>query len=242
MSKNTVTRERIIRLSVVAFCVITVLLGAVFASRRAVMAKSAAKFTVVIDAGHGGIDGGVTGVNTGVVESEFNLAVAKLLKEDFTSAGSRVVMTRTTAAGLYGNARKSLKKADMQARRKIIEKADPCLVISVHMNRYALPSRRGAQVFYATGSEQSKIFAECVQNRLNGMDEAPRQSSPLGGDYYVLNVSPCPAVIVECGFLSSPLDEALLITEEYRKKLAFTVFTGAVAYLSNEGAFLEKTP
>lgn len=193
--------------------------------------KESALFTVVIDAGHGGIDGGVTGVNTGVPESELNLAVAKLLRDNFKNAGFRVVMTRTSASGLYGAANSSLKKTDMQNRRKIIEEAAPDVVISIHMNKYSLPSRRGAQVFYRS-DEQSHIFADCVQAELNGAEDAVRECSALIGDYFILNVSPCPAVLVECGFLSNPEDEALLVTEEYRKKLAYTIFKGTVVYLS----------
>lgn len=241
MSNKRVISGRFWIIVTVLLCMFLVAAGSKIASHRTVLAKSSARFTVVIDAGHGGIDGGVTGVKTGAVESELNLAVAKLLRDDFQTAGFRVVMTRTTSAGLYGSARTSLKKTDMKNRRKIIEKADPDLVISVHMNNYALPSRRGAQVFYRRGDSPSAMLADCVQNQLNGMEEAPRQCERLVGDYYVLNISPCPAVLVECGFLSSPEDEALLVTEEYRQKLAYTVFVGAVEYLSKTDAFLQKT-
>ena len=195
------------------------------------------RVTVVIDAGHGGIDGGVTGVNTGVAESELNLAVAKLLQRDFSAAGFKVVMTRTTSAGLYGKASATLKKTDMQNRRRIIEGASPDLVISVHMNRCPLPSRRGAQVFYKPGDEASASFADDIQSELNGMKEAVRDCFTLAGDYYVLNVSGCPAVLVECGFLSNGDDEKLLINEEYREKLAYAIFKGAVKYLCFNGKY-----
>ena len=228
-------KKTFIRIFAVA-AVISVAVCCVFPITAA-SGSPAGSFTVVIDAGHGGIDGGVTGVNTGVIESELNLATAKLLREDFSAAGFNVVMTRTTSAGLYGKAMASLKKTDMLNRKKIIEAASPVLVISLHMNKCPLPSRRGAQVFYRADDEDSSLFAECVQRQLNDMKEASRECFVLAGDYYVLNVSPCPAVLVECGFLSNAEDEKLLLTEEYRSALAYAIFKGAVAYLSACGNY-----
>jgi N-acetylmuramoyl-L-alanine amidase len=181
------------------------------------------------------------GKTSGVKESELNLLFAEQLKKDFLSAGFRVVMTRTTSAGLYGTAHKSLKKTDMQNRRKIIENANPDIVISLHMNYYALSSRRGAQVFYNKDGVGGADFASCIQKQINGMEEAVRSCSALVGDYYILNVSPCPAVLVECGFLSNEEDEKLLVDKKYREKLSYTLFKGCVEYLSLSGAFEEKS-
>ena len=203
--------------------------------------KAAAKekhfFTVVIDAGHGGIDGGVTGATTGIAESELNLSVAKFLKEDFAAAGFKVVMTRTSSAALYGYLGGSLKKRDMQNRKRVIEKASPDLVISIHMNKCPIPSRRGAQVFYRAGDERSIALAASVQDRLNNMEEASRDCISLVGDYYILNVSPCPAALVECGFLSNAEDEKLLVSESYRGKISCVIFKGAIDYLAGIGAY-----
>lgn len=240
--KKLVNKKRLlVAFIAVISAVCGVALSALAASDRAMAERDNLPFTVVIDAGHGGIDGGVSGTNTGVTESELNLAVAKLLREDFSAAGFRVVMTRTTSAGLYGSAQTSLKKADMKNRKRIIDGCSPDLVISIHMNRYSLPSRRGAQVFYKKGDGQSSLLAESIQLQLNGMEEAARECSALTGDYYILNVSPCPAVIVECGFLSNAEDEALLVTEEYRQRIAYVIFKGAIGYMADASAFLEKT-
>lgn len=83
------------------------------------------QFTVCIDAGHGGVDGGVTGVNTGVKESDLNLSVSRLLKEQFENCGITVVMTRKTKDGLYGTATSGFKRRDMEKRREIIEQSKP---------------------------------------------------------------------------------------------------------------------
>ena len=190
--------------------------------------KSKAIATVVIDAGHGGIDGGVTGVNTGVKESDLNLLIAKELAEIFTENGFNAVMTRTSANGLYGVLSKGFKMRDMKRRKEIINGAMADVMISVHLNKFSSSARRGAQVFYKIGDERSEKIAKSIQDELN---IGGREYSPLKGDYYVLNEANCAAVICECGFLSNPQDEALLLTEEYRKELAQRIFSGAVKAL-----------
>lgn len=190
------------------------------------------KMKVVIDAGHGGIDGGVVGVNTGTKESTLNLLVAKELKRCFLSAGIDVVMTRENENGLYGTATSSRKKKDMQKRKNIIEKAQPEMVISVHMNKYSVSTRRGAQVFFDKNNQRGISLANAVQKSLNGMEETVREYSALNGDYYILTSHNYPSIIVECGFLSNPEDEALLMTDAYRQKIAYAIFKGCIDYLS----------
>lgn len=214
----------------VAICVVCALLVARWGEVKASHLHTVNAPVVVIDAGHGGVDNGVTGSVTGVTESSLNLLMAKQLREVFSAAGFKVVMTRKDANGLYGAAQRSLKRADMLARKKIICSSSPSIVISVHMNKFSSSERRGAQVFFS-GDEASKKLAAAVQSRLNAMPEATRSFSALYGDYYVLKVSPCPAVLVECGFLSSPEDEALLINEKYRARLAYEIFVGTVEFL-----------
>lgn len=194
-------------------------------------ASLAAPFTVVIDAGHGGIDGGVVGVRTKVKESDLNLMIAQLLCERFEEAGFRAVLTRTNAGGLYGLPSAGYKRRDMERRREIIEEAAPNLVLSVHQNYFPSDfSRRGGQVFYRAGSEEGAALALCIQERLNALGGGT--FSPLTGDYYMLNCTEYPSVIVECAFLSNAEDEALLLTEEYRGKIADAVFAGALAWLA----------
>lgn len=194
------------------------------------------RLTVVIDPGHGGVDGGVTGSLTGVKESDVNLAISRLLQARFEEAGFNVVLTRKSEAGLYGAATPGYKMRDMRKRAEIIGESSPALMISVHQNYFSLSARRGAQVFYRGDLESSRSLACMIQSELNSMPECVRQSSPLAGDYYVLNCSDCPSVIVECGFLSNAMDEALLLDDGYREKLADAIFTGAAAYLASAAA------
>ena len=190
------------------------------------------KVKIVLDAGHGGIDGGVSGVRTGVKESELNLKVVKKLEKHLTDAGMVVYLTRNSEAGLYGVANSSLKRKDMEKRKSIIDKAKPTLVISIHMNQYTLSTRRGAQTFYNKDNENSKLLAECVQQSFNDMAEAVKKTSALSGDYYIVKCTKYPSIIAECGFLSNPEDEALLITEQYQDSLAYNIFKGISLYLA----------
>lgn len=190
-------------------------------------------YLVVIDAGHGGIDGGVRGVKTGVLESEINLAIALRTKEVFKQSGIAVILTRENSGGLYGSLSAGHKKRDMNARKQIIQKSNPTLVISIHQNQYRDSTRRGGQVFFYGESEGGRMLANYIQTKLNKISGSGREYSALKGDYYILDVSPCPAVIVECGFLSNPQDEALLITGEYQSLLAESIYEGVVQYLSD---------
>ena len=224
------------RKTVIVFTLIAVLLTSVFCvsalGQTETVKSDVSLYKVVLDAGHGGKDGGATGVKTGVSEKELNLKVVKKLEEYFKNAKFGVILTRNSDQGLYGAAKSNLKRQDMLKRKEIIENAAPTVVISIHMNKYSGASRRGAQVFYKKGDEGGKVFATKVQNSFNEMETSVKNYSPLTGDYYILNVSPCPAIIAECGFLSNPEDEALLCNDDYRDKLAYAIFKGTVNYLS----------
>jgi N-acetylmuramoyl-L-alanine amidase len=193
---------------------------------------------VVVDAGHGGIDGGVSGSQTGVKESDLNLSIAMYLKDGLEEIGFAVTLTRKTEAGLYGAPTKGFKKRDMQRRKEIIEETKPCMVISLHQNYYPSKSSRGAQVFYNQKDENGKTLALHVQKRLNELyaGEKVKARNATFGDYYMVQCAPYPSIIVECGFLSSPSDEKLLCTAVWQKKLAQTILSGVVAYFSGATA------
>ena len=181
--------------------------------------------TVVIDAGHGGRDGGVRGSVTGVAESEINLAIAKSLRHFLRESGYSVVMTRENADGLYGGVTSGFKSADMRARRDIINSAAPDLVVSVHQNFYPRAEPRGAQVFYAPESETGKEAAELMKGVLKGaLPHSDRIAKP--GDYYIIQCTDYPSLLIECGFMSNPEDEKLLVSAVYQQKVAFAIAAG----------------
>lgn len=188
--------------------------------------------TIVIDAGHGGIDAGVYGVNTDVKESDINLAIAKELRGCFVNAGFNCVMTRSTQAGLYGSISKGFKMRDMQKRKEIIEECNADMVISIHQNTCPLPSRRGSHVFYDPDSGSGKQLAECVQKYMNELSGGVESNTALAGDYYMLKCTASPSILVECAFLSNAEDEQLLCDADYRGEIAYAIFKGVVYYMS----------
>ena len=189
-----------------------------------------ALFTVVLDAGHGGVDPGVTGKETGVKESDINLAIVRELEKCFSDAGFAVVLTRTDEGGLYGLATDGFKRRDMQERARIIAQAKPDLVLSVHQNNFiADHTRRGGQCFFRPSDANGRALAESIQSSLNAL--GGYDFSALAGDYYMLNCSPYPSAIVECGFLSNAEDEAMLCDAESRAQIARAIFAGTLAFL-----------
>ena len=220
-------------MKIIAAAGLTLLLSiyvALLCVRTRAAASPSDRFTVVIDAGHGGIDGGVLGITTGVKESELNLDIARKLKTKFDKSGAKTVMTRKTEAGLYGIYSKGFKRRDMQKRKQITLNAKADVFVSIHLNYYSSPLRRGAQVFYKIDDEKSKSLADIVQAELNGGKEGERDYTARAGDYYVLNESDCAAILCECGFLSNAEDEKLLLTDEYRAEIAEKIFDGIEKY------------
>lgn len=192
----------------------------------------AQSLVVVVDPGHGGIDGGVVGLETGTKESDINLAISRILQARLEESGFRVVLTRNSEAGLYGTTAPGYKKRDMKKRAEIIRESAPAIVVSVHQNFFSQRSRRGAQVFYRADNRSSFELACMLQSAFNRMPECVKQSNPLAGDYYMLNCSDYPSVIVECGFLSNAEDEALLVARSYQTRIADTIVSGIVTFLT----------
>lgn len=189
------------------------------------------QFVVVIDAGHGGIDPGGLGITTKVKEADLNLKISKKLEKLLCAAGLTVIMTRENENGLYGVYTKNYKKLDMAKRKEIIEKANPDVVVSVHMNRFTNKSLRGAQAFYDEGNDLGAGLAECVQTEFNNQLEATNRA-PSSGDYFMVKCTGTAAIIAECGYLSNESDEKLLMDNSYQDKVAYSIFCGIVRYLA----------
>ncbi len=189
---------------------------------------------IVLDVGHGGVDGGVKGLVTGVKESDVNLAIAYCLKEKLEDFGFAVTMTRKTEGGLYGTPTKGFKRRDMEKRKEIIEKTAPALVISIHQNFYPSRRVRGGQVFYNAANEKSRILGKTVQTYLNELYEEAgvKARESKAGEYFILQCTSYPSVIVECGFLSNAEDEKLLCLDGWKNRLAEQIALGTMAYFS----------
>ena len=182
---------------------------------------------ILIDAGHGYPDGGAVGATTEIKESDLNLKYAETLKSYFLSMNYKVEFTRNTIYNLDED-----KYEDMLKRKEIIEKSNCDIFISIHMNKFSLSSSIGSQVFYKQNDEESKKLAENVKDLLVKNIEDARKLA-LEGDYLVLNSAKCPAIIVECGFLSNKTDELRLQDEKFKEKLCYQIFCGTIKYLNS---------
>lgn len=196
------------------------------------MTQETKKAVVVIDAGHGGMDPGKVGIND-ALEKEINLSIATRLKTLLEQNGVLVVMTRQEDKDLASENASNRKNEDLRERVKLIQETAPALMVSIHQNSYPEADVDGAQVFYYSASEEGKLLGKVVQEQLKSeLDDGNHRVAKANKDYYLLKKSGCPAVIVECGFLSNPKEAELLTTEEYQEKLAFAIHLGIMEYLN----------
>ena len=207
------------------------------AARRAVAAMEfdrprSRDRVVVIDAGHGGEDGGAVSL-TGVPESQLNLAVALRVDALLGLYGEQVVMLREEDVSLHSPQAETLrekKSSDLRNRAAAVEAVEGAVLLSIHQNSYPDSRYRGAQVFYAPtqGSEALARYAQQLLRRTLDPDN-DRECKPISKDIYLMNHVSCPAILVECGFLTNPEEEALLRSGTYQTKVA-SALAGACLY------------
>ncbi|MCD8336116.1 MAG: N-acetylmuramoyl-L-alanine amidase [Lachnospiraceae bacterium] len=194
--------------------------------------------TIVIDPGHGGDDPGMIG-ESGISEKVLNLIYAKKLAALLEAEGYEAVLTRTTEDGLYDADASNKKAQDMQRRVAIIEEEDPVLTVSIHQNSYPEDSSvKGPQVFYYEQSAEGEKLATAIQDSLNEELEVERPRVQKGNTtYYILKRSVSTTVIVECGFLTNPQEEALLQEETYQDRMAQAICDGILTYLLGKNEY-----
>ena len=185
-------------------------------------------FTVVIDAGHGGEDGGASSAD-GALEKELNLAVALYLQGFLEANGVPVVMTRTDDRLLYDrnvNYIGRKKQLDLAAREQIGRETPNSIFVSIHMNAYPLSQYSGLQVWYSPNHAHSKLLAQHIQQGVCAtlQPDNHRTVKAATSSIYLLHRLESPAVLVECGFLSNPEEAARLATPDYQQALAFRIF------------------
>lgn len=188
---------------------------------------------VIIDAGHGGEDGGAVSIS-GVTEAELNLAVALKLQTLLEQSGATVILTRSDDTSIYEIDSQTLsqkKVSDIKNRVKIGNESSADIFVSIHMNKIPQTQYDGWQTFYSSKSEDGKILAEAIQSSLNDTidKENNRVSKSINNIYIVDNVD-IPLCLVECGFMSNLEELSLLITDDYQDKLAFGIYTGICDY------------
>lgn len=179
---------------------------------------------IVVDAGHGGIDGGATSC-TGVLESGLNLEIAIRVNDLLRFMGYETLMVRTTDTSIHtqGDTIAAQKVSDLKERVALVNKTENAFLVSIHQNTYPDGKYSGAQVFYgddAFSREFAKQLQSDFRDTLN--PDSKRQSKPSTGIYLMQNIQRS-GVLIECGFLSNPAEEALLRDGGYQKKLACVI-------------------
>ncbi len=194
--------------------------------------------TVIIDAGHGGEDGGASS-RSGLVEKHVNLSIAEALRDMLKVNGVNVIMTRDEDKLLYDRnvdfeGRK--KKLDHAARLCIMQNTEDAVFVSIHMNSFTNPKYSGLQVWYSQNDTASRTLADNIQSNNQKLlqPENTRKIKAATSAIFLLNKATCPAVLVECGFLSNPEEAARFETEEYRQKVAFMLFCSITEFLNAE--------
>jgi len=199
--------------------------------------------TLIIDAGHGGEDGGAVSVS-GREESEINLAIALKLDALFGFAGVPTVMLRTEDVSLHtpdSNTLRQKKVSDLHNRVSAINQVPNGLLISIHQNTYPSSSLHGAQVFYSD-EESSLSIAQIAQENLRLLcdPDNTRKAARIPNSVYLMNNITCPGILVECGFLSNPKEDILLQTEGYQIKLTLALVKTYFDWLTISDPSLER--
>ncbi len=191
---------------------------------------------IVVDAGHGGVDGGTVS-RSGVYESHINLEIALKLRRLLEQSGAIVLLTRDTDMGLYSEIGtiRNKKNEDLKNRRDLINQSEADILISVHLNAFPQTQYYGAQTFYPKDSEKSKILAELIQEEmLRVLNNDNHRVSKIKSDTYLMKHTNLPTVLVECGFLSNPMEERLLQQPTYQEKVAWSIYIGVLRYFQEE--------
>lgn len=191
-------------------------------------------FSIVIDAGHGGVDGGAVSC-TGIPESKYNLDLALRLNDIFRLIGYDTRMVRTSDVSVYtkGDTIAQKKISDLKERVRTVNETENAVLISIHQNIFSDSRYSGAQVFYAD-DDYSKKLAERIQQDLvqNINPGSRRQCKKSTGIYLMENITK-PGVLIECGFLSNPEEEARLQSKVYQQKLCCVISSAVGSFLSN---------
>lgn len=234
--KNLIFRT--VTITVLVLLVFAVLLFFILNLRSITVNSSIAHVTrtIVIDAGHGGEDGGAIAID-GTCEKDYNLDIAIKLKNVLAVYGLDVIMTRTDDSmtcdeGL--DTQRQKKVSDIRNRLNIINSSKNPVFISIHQNKFSDSEQKGAQVFYSKNNLRSPILAEEIQNSISSAIQKnnKRKIKPSGTEIYLLYHSTAPSVLVECGFLSNQEDLSNLKNEAYRTNLAVVIADGIIKFIN----------
>lgn len=236
-----VTSEKI-KTKVILSCALFSILGALSVCSIVVSGKLAVNTasvltksqTVIIDAGHGGMDGGTSAAD-GTLEKDINLSISLKLDEILRSMGINTVMTRSQDISIHDENAQTVRQkkvSDIKNRLKILNETDNSIFVSIHQNHFSDSKYSGAQVFYSKNNPLSSKLAEKIRLPIITYLQADntRETKSVGTDIYLLYHADSPAVMVECGFLSNKDEANNLKDEKYQQKIAFLIALGIVDY------------
>lgn len=196
------------------------------------------EYTIVIDAGHGGADGGAV-ASDGISEKVINLEIAYKLNYILRAYGLNTVMTRTDDESIHDSNAKTLREqkvSDIHKRMSIMESDENNIFVSIHQNKFSNSSLWGTQVFYSPNTTDSAVLANCIQNSVCSLlqNDNKRVIKKSGSNIYLLYYAKRTAVLVECGFVSNPQENQLLENSDYQRKMAFSIAFGIMEYINTK--------
>lgn len=188
--------------------------------------------TVIIDAGHGGVDGGATSC-TGVLESQINLEIALRLEDMLHLLGIDTLMIRRTDESVYteGNTIGAKKISDLKNRVRTVQETQGAVLVSLHQNTFSDTRYSGAQVFYGAAGESLRLAKELQQVFVSFLNPGSRRQPKTAKGIYLMDHINCTGILVECGFLSNPEEEAMLRSREYQQKICAVIGTTLSRFL-----------
>lgn len=195
-------------------------------------------FTVIVDAGHGGEDGGAIG-KSGALEKDVNLQFALKVNEYLSFFGINTYMVRTEDKSIGDESLSTIherKVSDIRARLALMDMFENSIYLSIHQNEFTQSYVHGTQVFYAPNSEESKRLATVIQKTVCSLTQPDNTKVPKesGTNIYVLYNATKPACLCECGFMSNPEEEKLLLSEDYQRKFSLALSFSVLNYLIAE--------
>ncbi len=230
-------RKKTIRFAMIGLAILLIL--GISSNRRGEVLEASSSVNpsarqIIIDPGHGGEDGGATGVS-GKLESGLNLEISLRLRALLRLLGYEPIMTRESDVSIYSQGARTLsekKVSDLHNRAALMGQTPEAVVLSIHQNIYPEAKYKGVQVFYAP-TEGSQQLAENMQAQwIEALDSTnQRAAKKVDQSVYLLNHIDNTAVLIECGFLSNPEEEQKLCTEEYQKKVAAVIAAVTLQFL-----------
>lgn len=189
---------------------------------------------VIIDPGHGGVDGGATSC-TGILESGINLQISLRLNELMHLLGIHTVMIRTDDRSVHtdGDSIAAKKVSDLKERVRICNSLPNCLLISIHQNHFQDSRYGGAQVFYAPSNQSEELAKRMQANLIAALNKESHRNTKKADGIFLLEKIKCTGILIECGFLSNPEEEAHLRSTVYQQKLCCVIAATVSQYLSN---------